>query len=270
MKLTPLRILLPGAAGIGLLAALLVWTITGLITPVDPTWQAIQARGVWLVGMDPSFPPFEFLDATGQPVGYDVDLAQALAEEMGVDVQIVALGFDGLIDALLNGKVDSVISALPFDPRLTEDVRYSQSYFEAGVRLVTRLESGITGVETLSGRTVAVEWGGAGDVHLRRLQREEPTIQRRAYETQTEALEALIQGEADAALVEGVTFALAQGRGMALQAVGPALESTPYVIAMPITATILAQQTNENLTKLQKSGFLLRLERRWFSRDGTP
>lgn len=270
MKLTPLRILLPGAVAVGLLAAFSLWTLTGLFTPVDPTWQAIQARGVWLVGMDPSFPPFEFLDAAGRPVGYDVDLAQALAEEMGVEVQIVALGFDGLIDALRNGKVDSVISALPFDPRLTEDVRYSQSYFEAGVRLVTRPGSAITGVETLSGRTVAVEWGGMGDVHLRRLQQEDPSIQRRAYETQEEVLEALAEGAADAALVDGVTVALAQGRGMGIQVVGPALESVPYVIAMPVTATILAQQTNENLTKLQKSGFLLHLERRWFSQDATP
>lgn len=238
---------------------------TVLFGPTDATWQALQERGVWRVGMDPSFPPFDFLDETGQPVGYDVDLAEALAAEMGVDVQIVALGFDSLIDALRDGKVDSVISALPFDPRLTKDVRYSESYFEAGVRLVTPIGSPIAGIEDLPGRRVAVEWGGAGDVQLRRLQKEEPTIERATFQTQEEALAALERGEVDAALVDGVTLALAQGQGAALQAVGPALDSVPYVIAMPVDAVLLEQQVNENLTKLRKRGFLQRLKDQWLS-----
>mgnify|MGYP000002901294 CR=1 FL=1 len=54
----------------------------------DATWQAIQQRGVWRVGLDPSFPPFEMLDAEGTPIGFDVALAQALAESWGVRVEI--------------------------------------------------------------------------------------------------------------------------------------------------------------------------------------
>ena len=77
----------------------------------DTTWQAIQQRGLWRVGLDPSFPPFELLDATGKVVGYDVALAEALAASWGGRVEIVAVGFDSLPDTLKAGKIDSIVSA---------------------------------------------------------------------------------------------------------------------------------------------------------------
>ncbi|MEZ4830726.1 MAG: transporter substrate-binding domain-containing protein [Caldilineaceae bacterium] len=98
---------------------------------VDRTWLAIQERGTWRVGMDPSFPPFELLDDDGAPVGFDVDLAHALAAELSVDVEIVTLGFDGLIDAVQVGRIDSVINA---PPRSAADPGrpLHHAYFEAG------------------------------------------------------------------------------------------------------------------------------------------
>ena len=113
--------------------ALLVWLLwTGQTTPFnsllpallrrDITWQAMQARRTWRVGMDPSFPPFESLDATGVPQGYDVELARKLAAGWGMEVEIVAIGFDSLVDALQAAKVDAIVSAYPYDARLTRDV----------------------------------------------------------------------------------------------------------------------------------------------------
>ena len=52
------------------------------------------------MAMDASFPPFEDLDEAGQPVGFDVDLAQAIAARWGVQLQIEGVGFDGLVDAV--------------------------------------------------------------------------------------------------------------------------------------------------------------------------
>ena len=58
--------------------------------------------------------------------------------------------------------MDSVVSALPYDERLTKDVGYSEPYFEAGIRMVVRNDSGLTDATELAGRTVAVEWGSTG------------------------------------------------------------------------------------------------------------
>ena len=231
----------------------------------DTTWQRIQQTGVWRVGMDPSFPPFELLNGAGEPIGYDVDLAQALAERWGVQVQLVAIGFDGLTDALLAGKVDSIASALPYDPRLTADLSYSSSYFEAGVRLAVAADAPIQSLDDLADKRLAVEWGSNGDAEARKLQRSDPSIQRLTFPGASEALAALLTGEADAILVDGVTLRQMQGNGSAIRAVGDALESNPYVIALPIGAHVLQGQINSALAEFATTGFLKNLEERWFS-----
>ncbi|MEZ4714782.1 MAG: transporter substrate-binding domain-containing protein [Caldilineaceae bacterium] len=113
----------------------------------DTTWHAMTQRGVWRIGMDPSFPPFETLADDGAIVGYDVDLARAMAAQWDMEVELVAIGFDSLIDALIAGKVDSVISALPLDPRLTKDIAYSAPYFEAGLRLAVPQASALAATD---------------------------------------------------------------------------------------------------------------------------
>lgn len=262
---SPQRLLL--AIGLVLLVGFLGFWLLGrhLLTNEDETWQRIQQSGVWRVGMDPSFPPFEMLDSAGQPIGYDVDLAQAIAARWGVQAQIISLGFDGLTDALVAGKVDSVISALPHDPRLTEDLGYSTSYFEAGVRLAVAEDSPIQNAESLAGQRLAVEWGSNGDAQARRLQRAVPSIQRLTFPDPHAAVQALIHGDADAALVDGVTLRQMQGEGARVVAVGVALESTPYVIALPAGAHQMQTEINAALAEFAASNFLVELEKRWFS-----
>src|SRR4051812_1271467 len=138
-------------AALCLLIALLIFVFafrpTLLFPAQDHTWQTVQQQRIWRIGTDPSFPPFEQLNANGQPVGYDIDLAQHIAIAWGVKLEIVSIGFDSLLDALQTGKVDSVISALPYDERMTQNVAYSVPYFEAGIRLAVRKGSNITSVE---------------------------------------------------------------------------------------------------------------------------
>jgi len=243
--LHPLLYLLIGS----LLALLLAKAISsgGFFFPFsDPIWSAMQSRGTWRVGMDPSFPPFESLDAEGKPAGYDLDLAQLFADEWGLQLEIVPIGFDSLLDALRTGQIDSVISALPFDPRTTQDVTYSEPYFEAGIRLAVRSsdaeqmrstdvfeelsrdmtasaangnegnnnESNGTSIQIrknmaalLSGKEVAVEWGSMGDMVGRQLQRIDPTIELFPYETPNEVIIALQDNSnIGAVLIDNITL----------------------------------------------------------------
>ena len=234
-------------------------------SPRDWTWQGIQSRKVWRVGLDPSFPPFDQLDEAGQPSGFDVDLARLIAAEWGVKTEFVAIGFDSLLDAVRTGRIDSVVSAYPYDPRMTRDVRYSTPYFEAGIRLVTRADSPLADSTQLAGQTVAVEWGSMGDMVGRRLQNEVPTLQIAQFATPEEAVDALMNDmDIDALLVDNVTLRQAQGRGAAIKAIGPALESNPYVIVMPFNARLLSEQVEQALQTLQERGELEALEQQWF------
>ena len=230
----------------------------------DPVWQTMQRDGVWRVGMDPSFPPFEWLDANGQPTGYDVALAERMAAAWSLRLEIVPIGFDSLIDAVQTGRVDSVISALPFDERLTEDLAYSIPYFDAGIVLAVHRDRALPSVDQLTNQRSGVEWGSMADMVGRRLQRTAPDLQLIPFETATAAVAALVAGEAvDALLVDNVTLRVNQVAGAPLVAVGNTLESNPYVIGMGRNAFELQQRVQTTLTTLQESGTLKELEAQW-------
>ena len=94
-----------------------------------------------------------------------MDIARAIAADLGVEAEFVNIGFDGLYDALLARRVDLIISGLPYDPRWTQDVAYTINYFNAGQVLVVRTdEQAITEIEDLAARTVAVEWGSQAEM----------------------------------------------------------------------------------------------------------
>lgn len=232
----------------------------------DTTWRAMQANGLWRVGMDASFPPFETLDDTGKAVGFDIALAERMAAAWGLQVELVPIGFDSLLDALQADRVDSVISALPFDERMTRDVAYSPPYFESGIFLATRVGTPITTTAALAHRTVGVEWGSMGDMVGRRLQKSIPTLQLHLLDTPAAAISALVDEQrVDAILLDHVTLRIAQVNGAPLITVGPVLESNPFVIAMPVTAHELQAAVTQELNRLRETGVLAELEEQWFA-----
>ncbi len=223
----------------------------------DGALAEIQRRGVLRVGLDASFPPFESMAENGQIVGLDVDLARAVAADLGVQVELVNIGFDGLYDALLARRVDLVISGLPYDPRWTKDVAYTHNYFNAGQVLLARAdEPAITGVDDLAGRTVAVEWGSQADMAGRKI--EGITLHREA--TAAEALAALFSGQAAAAIVDGVTAAgvvSAEVRSVTY------LTDEWYAAAVPIDSRELLAAVNQTLARLKDSGEMMEIQRQW-------
>jgi polar amino acid transport system substrate-binding protein len=246
--------------------------ISRMLAPIfatrDTTWQAMQARGKWRVGMDPSFPPFEQLNADHEMVGFDADLARQMAASWQLELELVPIGFDSLLDAVRTAQIDSVVSAYPYDPRLTRDVLFSSPYFDAGIRLATRTESPIASLEDLAGQAVAVEWGSMGDMVGRRLQKTTPSLRLVQFATPDEAVSALVSSPTiDALLVDNVTLRQAQAGGAALRAVGSPLESSPYVIVMPRTARDLHSRIEVQLQEMRDTGLLESLEEHWFTLD---
>jgi len=253
------------ALGCWLLAWHLIRT-TWFYGHTDPSWELIQRRGVVRVGMDAMYPPFEVQDESGDFSGYDVDLAQELARRWGVRAEFVNIYFDGLYDALLTDKCDLLISALPYDATLTQDVLYSPSYFNAGLLLVVREdERSIKGVNGLADKKVGVELGTAGHLEARRL-REQARIplQIVPFSTSYEALQALHAGEVDAAIVDSISvYHFARDPG-GIRYLSKFLTDEQYVIAMRPGSGYLWKRIADELARMHKDGFLQTLQDKWF------
>jgi ABC-type amino acid transport substrate-binding protein len=199
-------------------------------------------------------------------VGFDVELAERLATGLapGVRSQIVAVGFDGLYDALLTDRCDVVLSALPYEPLRTEDVAYSVTYFNAGLVVVTGEEKmEIAGLDDLSGLVVGVEWGFVpeGDTRQREYLR---NLNARRYDTAEDTIRALHAGEVEAALIDRIT-ALAYMRDCeGLQIVGEPITDLNYVIPVRPDSFRLLEEINRVLLEMREDGTLTRLQNRWF------
>ncbi len=242
--------------GLGIVA-LLTWA--GQQHPADPYLQDIEARGVLRVGLDPTYPPFDALQ-DAKPVGYDVSLANALAADLGVRVEYHTLSIDILYDALASKQVDILVSALPFVYERQKEVRYSVPYYQSGEVLAIRSgDTSIRSMQDLGGRIVAVELGSNGDTEARLLAREiTPTSDLHStYRSPDEALDALANGMADAAIVDNLSVQtyIAAHPGT-LDVIQPPLTDEPYVVAMPVGADALADCVNATIERLRASGEL--------------
>jgi polar amino acid transport system substrate-binding protein len=231
----------------------------------DATSARIKESGVWRVGMDPSFPPFESIDpSTGRPVGLDVDLVNAIAGRWGVRAEIVSLGFDELVDAVASRRVDSAVSALPVFEWRTQEVSFSAPYIEAGVVLAVPRGSPISGPEDLVGRRVAAEWGAEGDAQVRELQRRlDGNVELVLRESANAALQAVGGGQADAVVTDAVSLALFNRNGAELVAVGKPLRNDPYVVVVPKGAPLLLVDVNQALAAMEADGTLAALRATW-------
>jgi ABC-type amino acid transport substrate-binding protein len=251
--------LVVGLVAAAALAGVLLWVRR------DATSARIRESGVWRVGMDPSFPPFEFIDpSTGKPIGLDVDLVDAIAARWGVRAEIVSLGFDELVDAVAARRVDSAVSALPVFDWRTQEVAFSAPYIDAGIVLAVPRGSPIRGPDDLAGRRVAAEWGSEGDAQSRELQRRlEGNLELVLRESPDAAMDAVTRGEADAAVTDAISLALFDGSGGELIAVGQPLRSDPYVIVVPRGALLLLDDLNRALSAMDADGTLASLRGKW-------
>ncbi|HEX8599229.1 MAG TPA: ABC transporter substrate-binding protein [Chloroflexia bacterium] len=240
--------------------SVLVWL--GQQKPPDRFLERITQRGTLRVGIDPTYPPFDTL-REGQVAGYDAELAEAIARDLGVKVEFRTLALDTLYDSLIAGNVDMLVSALPPIPERQADVRYSTPYYQSGQVLVVREgESAISSVETLAGRKVGVELGSNADTEARRLQRSTaPGMQLQStYRSPEEALDALVSGEVEAAITDNASAQtyLATYPG-SVTALSPPLTDEPFVVAVPARADALAGSVNATIERLRNSGELAQL-----------
>ena len=263
----------PGVRIAGLIVvAMLALTALAVVvishTQDDGSLDRVRATGVLRVGLDASFPPFESLDSRGDVVGCDADLARLIAVALGAKPQFVNIGFDSLYEALKADRVDIVISGLPYDERRTRDVVYSQSYFNAGQLLVVRADAVVTPDQEadpsllLAGRRVTVDWGSIGDMRARQLQKTADGMQVLPRSSPEEALAALLDGSADAAIADAVSVHQFMGAHDDAVRIVRSLTDEPYVIACSIESRRLSAAIDAELSRMRESGALSTMQGR--------
>jgi len=267
----------PGTLPVLLLALLLVaWYAVANWSPKPPpkpdaTWTRIVSQGVFRIGIDPSFPPFETDDGKGNLSGLDIALADEMVRDWSsalvtqtIRVEYVYTGFDGLYDALKAGQFDAILSALPYNPQKTEDVSFSHSYYNGGPLIVVRADDAKTkSWYDLAGKRVGVELGSSGDVFARKWQgRLKYDLQE--FNTPVDALHALRGGALDAVFTDAITFDDFAKTASGLKSVGDPLSNELYVLAVRRDTPTPLGQINAVIDAMKRDGRMERLQAKWF------
>jgi polar amino acid transport system substrate-binding protein len=254
-----------------------IWRL-GFPRKEDEVWQRIRARGVFTVATDASYPPFASVDENGDLFGFDIDLGDEIGRRWGVRVEFENITYDALLGTLISGRDDAVISAFVPQPERTRDVAFTRSYFVSGTAVVIRRSApeqsdGDTGggeqwagdpATWAAGKTLSVEYGAGGDALARQWARRAPGITVLPQPTAPEALLAVEEQQADAALVDAISaYDFLRGHP-ALTFAGPLLEPEPYVIAVSIKSRTLFRELEQTLQALEADGTLPALRVKWF------
>ena len=160
--------------------------------------ETIKKRGAIKVGMS-TFVPWAMRDRNGELIGYEIDVAKRLAEDMKVKVEFVPTAWDGIIPALLAGKFDVVIGGLSITPERNLTVNFTLPYANSGIHLVANRERA-AGFKTLEDFnkpevTLAVRRGATPATAAQRLI---PKATLRQFDEDALALQEVLNGKAHA------------------------------------------------------------------------
>ena len=132
-------------------ALLAIAASSSLATAKD--WTTIR------IGTDATYPPFESIDSSGKFVGFDIEILNAICDELKVKCEFINQDFDGIIPALVAGKFDVINSSISITEERKKTIDFTDKYYNTPPAIVARKDAGIKGigVDDLAGKAIGVQ-----------------------------------------------------------------------------------------------------------------
>jgi glutamine transport system substrate-binding protein len=216
-----------------------------------------------IVATDTAFVPFEFKQGD-KYVGFDIDMWDAIASDLGVTYELRPMDFNGIIPALQTGQVDVALAGITIKASRQEVIDFSDGYYDSGFLLMVAIDSDITGEADLAGKSIAVKTGtSAADYAKENFKDTEirlfPNIDNAYLELRT--------GRVDAAMHDtpNVDYYVANAGNGEVKAVGEQMLAHEYGIAFP-KGSELVEGVNASLAAMKKDGRYDAIFEKWFGK----
>ncbi|MFH1886107.1 MAG: transporter substrate-binding domain-containing protein [Pseudomonadota bacterium] len=175
----------------------------------ESTIEQAARRGVLRVGMS-TFVPWAMQDKNGEFIGFEIDVARRLAEDMGVKVEFVPTKWSGIIPALITGKFDVIIGGMGIQPQRNLKVNFTQPYYYTGMSLVANKEKAVEFKELDDfDRPDVVVVARLGTTAAASVKKAMPQAQIREFDDEGQCLQELLAGRAHAWVTSAPTPAFA-------------------------------------------------------------
>jgi len=216
------------------------------------------------IGIDDTYPPMEFRNDANELVGFDIDFANALAKEMGVEIEFVPTAWDGIFSALKSERYDMIISSVSITEARLEEFEFSKPYLSNGQVIVVAEDAEmVTDVAELEGKTVGVQLGTTADIAAAK-QMEMTAFELKQYDDIVQTFTDMKAGRLDAVVVDySVAIEFINNNPGAYKVTPTQLTNEPIGVCIKKGNTDLKADVDKAIAALQESGALVPISEEW-------
>ena len=240
------------------LVAMMLMAFVGCNAQVEenPDADAPAEVETLVMGTNAAFPPYEFVDENGNVAGIDAEIAAAVAEKLGMKLEIKDMAFDSLITAVSTGSVDIVLAGMTVTEERKESVNFSDSY-ATGIQVVIVTEdSAIASIDDLEGKKIGVQTGTTGDIYCSDSPENggygEDAVAR--YDNGALAVAALKNGQVDCVVIDNEPAKAFVEANEGLKILETEFAVEDYAAAIAKENTDLLEKVNGALAELKAEG----------------
>jgi polar amino acid transport system substrate-binding protein len=218
-----------------------------------------------IAGVKDSLPPFGFIDPeTRAIVGYDIDIAGAIARALGVRLKTIPVATATRIPELVQGKIDLIAATMTHTKQREEQIDFSYTYFVTGQRVLVRADTGIDTLEHLSGRKVSSVRGSTSEQNIKAAV---PGVRVLAFNDYPVAFLALAQGKVKAMTTDEAILLELQRKSPRpddFVLLDQYISKEPYGLGIRKGEPAFRKEVNRILADLEKSGEAAMIFEKWF------
>ncbi len=203
------------------------------------------------MGTNAAFPPYEFVDDDGDFAGIDIEIAKAVADKLGMELEIKDMAFESLIPAVENGSVDIVLAGMTVTDERKEAVNFTDTYATGIQVIIVKEDSTIASADDLEGKKIGVQTGTTGDAYCTDDYGQENVKQ---FDNGALAVAALVNGQVDCVIIdnEPAKNYVAANKGLKILDTEYVVED--YAAAISKDNDELLEKVNKAMKELKKDG----------------
>ncbi|QJR12044.1 L-cystine-binding protein FliY [Usitatibacter rugosus] len=250
------------------IAVALVAAATLATLPARAELDDVKKAGVLKVAVPQDFPPFGTVGPDLKPLGYDIDVAEMLAKDLGVKVELVPVTSANRIPYLTTKKVDLVISSLGKNPDREKVIDFSTAYAPFYNGVFGAADQKVTKVEELAGKSVGVTRGSVEDLELTKIIPASATVKR--YEDNNGTISAFLSGQVDVIATGNVVAAAILARNPPKRPeVKFLIKNSPCYVGLNKGEPKLLAAVDAAIAKAKADGRLAKISQKWLG-TGLP
>jgi len=228
---------------------------------------ACSKRDVIVIGMDATYPPFEFVDEKGQISGVSVEIGREIGKTAGKEVEFRNINFDGLITALRTGSIDFVISSMTANDERRKSIDFSEPYVKTGLAILAAKDAPVQSAADLQtpGRKVVVRLGTTGESWARQ---NLPKAEIKALDLDTSCVMEVVNGNVDAWVYDQLSIMNYQAKHPEkTRALLAPLREESWAVGIRQGDDAKKALVNETLARMRKDGSFAKLAEQFMAKE---